>query len=376
MCALYRSLAVSRSLASLPPDRMSRSFAPLPVRSRPAASLARCARVTRPLMLGVALTLAPVALLAAQTAPLTPADVKALATVQVRLLKLQDSLNAEMAHPRNKKPEEQTRLQEALRRAVEATITTAGLTPTEYTRRRALLATHEATRQAFDEAVVELQAAASPAAATAAAAAPAPATDQPKLPAGPMGTHIGHVLVSFMDTPNKVGLLTIAKEEAAIAAQHAGFAARTPGNLESMQRHTAHVLHAVDPTLEATGPGKGYGVRKAATGVAAHIELAAKAPGAPGSAQAQAEQIATAARTTVSRVDAIVALAQKIRASTKADEAATLVGQLVSLCEQLVSGTDLNADGRITAGNGEGGLQQADEHMKLLLTVVAPSSGD
>lgn len=306
--------------------------------------------------------------------PLSASDVKALATVHVRLLKLQDSLNAEMAHPRNKKPEEQVRLQEALLRAVEATITSAGLTPTEFTRRRSLLATHEATRTAFDEAVVELQAAAAPRAAST-AAAPAAASDQPRLPAGPMGTHIGHVLVSFMDTPGKAGLLTIAKEEAAIAAQHAGFAARTPGNLEAMQRHTLHVLHALDPSLEATGPGKGYGVRKAATGVAAHIEMAAKAPGASGGMQAQAEQIATAARTTLSRAEAIVALAQQIRAATTAEQAASLVGQMASLCEQLVTGTDLNADGRITAGNGEGGLQQADEHMKLLLTVVSPAPG-
>lgn len=312
---------------------------------------------------------------AAAGAPLSASDVKALATVHVRLLKLQDSLNAEMAHPRNKKPEEQVRLQEALLRAVETAITSAGLTPAEFTRRRSLLATHEATRTAFDEAVVELQAAAAPKAATT-AAAPAAASDQPKLPAGPMGTHIGHVLVSFMDTPGKVGLLTIAKEEAAIAAQHAGFAARTPGNLEAMQRHTAHVLHALDPSLEATGPGKGYGVKKAATGVAAHIEMAAKAPGASGGMQAQAEQIATAARTTLSRAEAIVALAQQIRAATTAEQAASLVGQMASLCEQLVTGTDLNADGRITAGNGEGGLQQADEHMKMLLTVVSPASGD
>jgi hypothetical protein len=333
--------------------------------------LVPAARVT--LLLG--LLAAPLAAQGTPAAPLSAPDVKALAGVHVRLLHLQDSLNAEMAHPRHKKPEEQVRIQEALRRAVEATVTAAGLTPAEYARRRSLLATHEATRQAFDEAVVALQAAAAPAAATTAAAAPAPA-DQPKLPAGPMGAHIGHVLLSFADTPDKVGLLTIAREEAAIAAQHASFAARTPGNLASMQRHAGHVLHAVDPTLEAMGPGKGYGVRKAATGVATHIDMAAKAPGASGGMQAQAEQIATAARTTVTRVDAIVALVAKIRAATGAEEAATLVGQLVSLAEQLTAGTDLNADGRITAGNGEGGLQQADEHMKLLLTVVSPSSGE
>ncbi|MCU0616064.1 MAG: hypothetical protein MUD17_03110 [Gemmatimonadaceae bacterium] len=327
----------------------------------------------RPLLLGLALWSWPVAL-RAQAAPLAAADVKALATVQVRLFKLQDSLNAEMAHPRNKKPEEQTRLQEALRTAVEATITAAGLTPAEYTRRRALLATHEPTRQAFDEAVVALQGGAPAPGTVAAAAAPQP--EQPKLPAGPVGTHLGHVLVSFMDTPNKVGLLAIAKEEATIAAQHAAFAARTPGNLESMQRHAGHVLHAIDPTIEATGPGKGYGVKKAANGVAAHTELAARSEGAAAGVKTHAEHVATAARTTVTRADEIVALAQKIRAATTAEAAATLVAQLVSLCEQLSTGTDLNADGRIGWNNSEGGLQQAEEHLKLLLATIAPSPGN
>jgi hypothetical protein len=318
--------------------------------------------------------------------PLTAADVKALAGVHVRLLALQDSLNAEMAHPRHKKAEEQVRLQEALLKAVDATIRAAGLSPEEFQRRRGMLATHEPTRRAFDEAVVELQAAASPpgsrvasaASASAASASAASATAQPevpKLPSGPVGTHLGHVLVSFADTPGKVGLLAVAKEEATIAAQHAAFAARTPTNLEAMQRHAGHVLHAIDPSLEASGPGKGYGVKKAATGVAAHTELAAKAEGAPAGVRSHAEHVATAARTTVTRAEEIVQLAQKIRAAKTAEEAAALVAQMVSLCEQLATGTDLNADGRIGWNNGEGGLRQAEEHLKLLLAVVVPGGG-
>jgi hypothetical protein len=43
------------------------------------------------------------------------------------------------------------------------------------------------------------------------------------------------------------------------------------------------------------------------------------------------------------------------------------MSQLVSMCNQLTNGADSNADGRVDWGNGEGGLQQADEHIKLLL---------
>jgi hypothetical protein len=309
------------------------------------------------------------------SAQLPAAEVSKLAGLHVRLVSLQDSMNAEMAAARNKTPEKQVELQGEFRTKMTALLTAAGLTGEEYQRRRLLVSSHEVSRRTFDDAVVELQAAAAgraaPArAAAATAAAAAPAEEQPKLPAGPMGAHIGHVLVSFADTPDKVGLLEIAKAEAAIAAQHAGFAARTPTNLESMKRHAAHVLHAIDPTIEASGPGKGYGVRKAATGVATHIELAAKVETAPAGVKTHAEHVATAARSTVSRAEEIVALAQKIVAATTADAAAALVAQMASLAEQLTTGTDLNADGRVNWGNGEGGLQQADEHMKLLLAVA------
>ena len=51
-----------------------------------------------------------------------PIDVQQLATVHVALLRAQDSLNAEMAHPRNKTAEGQARLQEALRTQVAAVL--------------------------------------------------------------------------------------------------------------------------------------------------------------------------------------------------------------------------------------------------------------
>jgi hypothetical protein len=313
--------------------------------------------------------------------PLTAAEVSKLAGVHVRMVSLQDSMNSELAQARNKTPERQEGLREELRTKVAALLASAGLTAQEYQAKRLAVSSSEPTRRAFDEAVVELQAGAAGRAATAgggataaaAAAAPTVQAEQPKLPAGPMGAHIGHVLVSFADTPDKVGLLAIAKTEAGIAAQHAGFAARTPTNLESMKRHAGHVLHAIDPTLEATGPGKGYGVKKAATGVATHIELAAKVETAPAGVRTHAEHVATAARSAVSRADEVASLAQKIRAATTAEEAAGLVAQMASLAEQLVTGTDLNADGRVAWGGGEGGLQQAEEHLKLLLAVAAPN---
>jgi hypothetical protein len=179
--------------------------------------------------------------------------------------------------------------------------------------------------------------------------------------------HIGHVVNSFGDTPNAQGLLPVAFAEARVAIQHATLGARTPTNLDAMKLHAGHVINAIDPTIIATGPGLGYGLKKAALGVATHIDLAAKAPGASPNVILHANHVATSARNTVQRCDQVIALAQKIQAATTAEEAAALYNQLIPLTQQLVAGFDANSDGRITWEAGEGGLQQAQEHVNLLL---------
>lgn len=322
---------------------------------------------------------------AAAATTLSAAELRELATAHVALLKLQDSLNAEMAHPRNKTGEGQERQQMALRASVAALIERSGLSADEFQRRRFAVSTNDTLRAAFEEAIATITGApatgqrtmatlsgtpSAPAAAQAATSPSVPAataTADITLPAGAVGTHVGHILVRFPSTPEKVGLLTIAQTEAKIAAQHAALAARTPSNLQSMQTHAGHVIHALDPTVVTSGPGKGYGLKKAAAGVASHVELAAGSEGASAGVKTHAQHVATASRSTIERADQIIALAERIRSAKDATEAAALVGQMASLCEQLESGADLDADGRVNWGGGEGGLQQVNAHMQLLL---------
>ena len=54
--------------------------------------------------------------------------------------------------------------------------------------------------------------------------------------------HIGHVVASWNDTPEKMGLLPTAIAEAKVAAQHAGFAVSKPDDLAWMKSHIGHVL--------------------------------------------------------------------------------------------------------------------------------------
>ncbi len=179
--------------------------------------------------------------------------------------------------------------------------------------------------------------------------------------------HIGHVMEAFPPTPDGGGLLPTALEEASIAAQHAAFAARDLDDLDNIQTHAAHVLHAVDPDEIDGGPGLGFGVRQAAQGVADHIGAAASSDGASDNVQVHAEHVATSARNTVERAERIVELVREIQAATTAEEAAPLAEELVELTEILTTGKDATGDGQVSWRQGEGGLAQAEQHMRLMM---------
>ena len=302
---------------------------------------------------------APPAPPAAATAVATAAskaspELKAFAAVYVAVSVVHDSVGAQLAQSRNKTPQAQKALQDSMRVQVAAVLRKAGLTDSAYQSRRFQISTDSSARRVFDAVVAQLTGAPPPGQVVAVATGPVVA-----VPAGPVGTHIGHVVNSFMDTPDKAGLLPMAMTEARVAQQHAVLGIRNPDNLDGLKLHAGHVINALNPTIVTAGPGKGYGVVRATTGIAAHIELAAKADGAGANVLLNAPRVATAARSTLARAEQIIKLAQQVQAATDAKSAAALMGEMVSLCGQLLAGTDANHDGKITWEGTEGGLQQA-----------------
>lgn len=294
--------------------------------------------------------------------PLSREAITKLAKVQVLIGAAKDSIDALLAQARNKKEESLDQLREAMLKEIARILDANGLTDAEYRRQTFIVSTDPAAREMYDGAIVAASGAPLPGQ-TAAPAAAGTVT----VPDGPVGTHVGHVMNAFGDTPNRQGLLPTAMAEARVAVQHAQLASRQPANLDYMKTHAAHVINAIDPTIVAAGPGAGYGVKKAALGVAAHIELAAGSPGATPAHVVHAGHVALSARNTVARADQIVALAQGVQAATDAGTAAGLIGQIVSLAEQLLPGADANGDGRISFDKDEGGLQHCDEHVRLML---------
>lgn len=191
----------------------------------------------------------------------------------------------------------------------------------------------------------------------------------------PAHAHMGHVAEAFGPAPDGQGLLPTALAEAQVAIQHAGLAARDLFDVAAMQLHSRHVLHAVDPSAIDGGPGLGFGVLRASQGVAQHIGMAGEAEGASDAVKLHSGHVAASASTVAARAEEIVALVGRIQAASTYDEAGGLVRQLQTLTQQLVSGHDADGDGRIGWQEGEGGLEQAEVHMGLMLQAEGLGDG-
>lgn len=291
-------------------------------------------------------------------------DLMTFAKAHVAIGVARDSIGVRLASIRNTKPESQQQLQDSLRTQIAEILHHNGLTESDYEHKIYLVSVDPGTRKDFDAMVAQISGVPTP------GQLPPPpphvnVIPPADLPAGAVGTHIGHVINAFSDTPNGDGLLTVAIGEAKVAIQHATLAGRQPGNLDAMKLHAGHVINALDPTIVTTGPGLGYGLKKAASGAAMHIELAAKVPGASANVQMHAGHIAQAAKNSVTRADSVIAIAKQVQAATSAADAAALVSRMASMSEQLMAGFDANGDGRVTPE--EGGLQLAQDHVKMLV---------
>lgn len=187
---------------------------------------------------------------------------------------------------------------------------------------------------------------------------------------GEAHAHLGHVMTGWNDTPEGKGLLPVAIAEADIAAAHARLAAQKPGDLAWMKTHTGHVMHAVDPSQEASGPGLGYGVKKATEGVILHIGLAAESADATDNIKTHQPHVATSAANTLERVDMILELGRKVKAAQAPALARRAVEEIEVLVLALREGIDADGDGSVSWKEGEGGLDTASQHMGFIMQGV------
>jgi hypothetical protein len=161
--------------------------------------------------------------------------------------------------------------------------------------------------------------------------------------------HIGHVMIAWRDTPGSVGLLTIALNDTRIAAAHALLVSKS-SSVDDMKLHAGHVLHALDPTVETTGPASGYGAKKAAAGAMQHVGFTADVENASAAVKSHASTVTAALTDAIAAIDRGIAAAQKIRAAASASDAGSPARELQSVVEDI---------GRF--------LQQSEQEMRAMM---------
>lgn len=200
---------------------------------------------------------------------------------------------------------------------------------------------------------------------------PAEAADTVGPPyAGPLpptaANALAYILTAAPDTPGGTGLLETGRAEAQIAMQHVAFAGRDSLALGNMQRHMAHVIHAVDPGQGSQGPGMGYGVRRAARQILVQLEAMQNVEGIPGVLIFHAPRAAMAARGTAARVDEVVSLARQVQSASSAQAGHRLVRRLADAVRAMAYGSDRDDDRRIGHTEDEMGLAQIGHHLAVV----------
>ena len=174
--------------------------------------------------------------------------------------------------------------------------------------------------------------------------------------------HVRHVSDEWPETPGRVGLATILAQELEIADTHAQLAIKDPSNLEAILMHLRHVRHALDPSSEPNGPGKGFGVLRAAKETAKHIELAATVEGASNSVKLHSLHVATTANNVAHWGGQVMQITDEVLAAKSIMSSYASAKQIADMVRVMRFG-----QGTRTWRADEGGLQQLQQHLGFLL---------
>ena len=210
------------------------------------------------------------------------------------------------------------------------------------------------------------------------------ATTAAQAPASPAHTHIGHIMTSWTDTPDMKGFLPTAIADAQVAMEQVE-RADLEGRINDFWLYGGYVLNALDPGAETDAllktayarlpttyvkievPGSGYGIKRAVAGALQHVQLAAKSDGASDNVKTHATHVAASLENVAKWTDEAIATTRKLLQAKDVGGGQVLVDELTAQIGQIAIGTDANGDGQTGWQTGEGGLRQANTHMRLMM---------
>jgi hypothetical protein len=159
-------------------------------------------------------------------------------------------------------------------------------------------------------------------------------------------------------------LIDGALSEAGIAARHSGLAAGAT-SVGSMRVHAEHTLNALNGTTEdydgngrGENPGSGVGVMHYVNTMWEALNTAVQAPDSNYLVQSQAELIRICLANVSVWTQEVVTLETRILGAASLEAAQADLAESTTVAQRIVSGVDLNANGRVDPFEGECGLQQ------------------
>jgi len=184
--------------------------------------------------------------------------------------------------------------------------------------------------------------------------------------------HIGHTLTAWHDTPEQSGLFVVAEKETDQALQEYALAEVAKSTPALARVHIKNVIHSLNPDLQPTGSGSGYGAVRALQGAIDHLKFAAVSDDASANLRQSAENFESHAQATLDQLLVALGAARLVMTSSDADFSTDLTA-LGGVLENAANGQDIDNDGVIGNVAGESGLRQLRLQLSSLLgNEVAP----
>lgn len=174
------------------------------------------------------------------------------------------------------------------------------------------------------------------------------------------------VLDRAPDTPEGRGYMDVARTEALIAAVELDEALQRPDDLAWIKRHVGRAVHAIDPTEVSPGAGLGFGVKQATQKMVDLVTAAAQQNPDDQNLVLLATPVVTAGQTALKRADRAVRLGRMAASADTPSQARGIVDEMSRVVMRMYEGHDADGDGEATWNLGEGGLEQAFQHMKMM----------
>lgn len=183
--------------------------------------------------------------------------------------------------------------------------------------------------------------------------------------------HIGHALTAWRATPEQQGLFEVAVKETWIALEQARRGAQSHHTPAMSKTYILNALNALNPDLQASGPGLGYGAIRALGDVMDHIDFAAQSDDASLNITLAGARFNENAKQVLNRLELSAEVAQLARTASPA-ELPGLAEDLTQLLERSLEGADRNENDRLEADSDELGLAQLRTELSEIIAREDP----